>query len=134
MTVLQLFTHNNIRLQPQLGNVGVVYSAAVGLGVTVGSCTITWALISSSPICDGSKTTGLVSGAVNTLVIGFDAAMQETVGAVLSGHWNGTVDAAGERTYSQSAYSSAFGVLTLCFTMAAACAAVAWVMGKNTRS
>ena len=118
---------------PVLGGAGVVYSAAAGLGVTVGSCTITWSLISSSPICDGSRATGLVSGAVNTLVIGFDAATQQAVGAVLSAKWNGTLDAAGERTYSQEAYSSAFVVLTSCFAMSAVCAVVAWARGGAGR-
>ena len=38
----------------------LAYSSLASLGVTVGSCTIIWSVISSDALCDGTKSTGTV--------------------------------------------------------------------------
>ena len=57
------------------------WAACVALGLATASCTIVWSVISSDPLCDGSASTGVISGAVNTLCIAYDAAIQQCTGA-----------------------------------------------------
>lgn len=105
----------------------LAYACLVGLGVTVGSCTLIWAVISSDPLCQGSETTGMVSGAANTLCIAIDAAMQQLVGAILAANWDGkTVNITStdgvvqqERVYSKAAFGIAFTPLMVSFGVAA---------------
>ena len=94
------------------------YAASVALGLSVTSCTIVWSVISSDPLCDGTKATGIISGAVNTLCIGYDAIIQQVVGVVLSSMWDGKKNASHEPVYSAEAFSCAFSVLAGSFLAA----------------
>ena len=106
------------------------YAASVALGLSVTSCTIVWSVISSDPLCDGTKATGIISGAVNTLCIGYDAIIQQVVGVVLSSMWDGKKNASHEPVYSAEAFSCAFSVLAGSFLAAGVCSTVAGVRAK----
>ena len=97
----------------------LAYASLASLGVTVGSCTIIWSVISSDELCDGTKSTGIISGATNTLVIFFDAVVQQVFGAVLSANWDGGKNKEGEPVYSATAFSRGFMVLAGVFALAA---------------
>ena len=100
------------------GGDGVAYGALISLGLSVASCTIIWSIISSDALCAGTASTGIVSGAVNTLCIFYDAVVQQVTGAVLSATWNGQTNAAKEPVYDAHAFSRAFMVLAGSFVLA----------------
>lgn len=100
------------------------------LGGSVGSCTIIWHIVSSDPLCVGSTGLGRVSGAVNTVVIGIDAVVQQLVGIVLAMEWSKhrKVDPkSGVRIYSAMAYSRAFLILIGTFVVSAICICILWL-------
>jgi fucose permease len=101
------------------------WAACVALGLATASCTIVWSVISSDPLCDGSASTGVISGAVNTLCIAYDAAIQQCTGAVLAAMWAGGKDPDGEPVYGPQAFSWAFVVLASSFFLAALSSAAA---------
>ena len=82
-------------------------------------------IFSSDPLCDGSASTGVISGAVNTLCIAYDAAIQQCTGAVLAAMWAGGKDPDGEPVYGPQAFSRAFVVLASSFFLAALSSAAA---------
>ena len=98
---------------------GVVWLSMLLLGLSVGSATVVWTVISSDPLCDGLDSSGLLSGAVNTLCIFADALVQTLVGVILDANWDGhsymPADRAGDaptKRFSPSAFGKAFA---LCF-------------------
>mmetsp|Transcript_34738 Transcript_34738/g.79247 ORF Transcript_34738/g.79247 Transcript_34738/m.79247 type:complete len:455 (+) Transcript_34738:93-1457(+) len=95
-----------------------LYAGIVALGVMVGSTTIIWAIISSDSLCAGTRSTGLVSGATNTLVIAIDAIVQNVVGLILGANFHGQYDPSGARVYDAGAYAQAFSVLMAVLVMA----------------
>jgi hypothetical protein len=104
----------------------VGYTSSILLGFSVASCTVIWSLISSDKVCNGVQSTGLISGAVNTLCIAYDAFLQQMVGVVLAWNWNGKMSpVTKERVYSAEAFSYAFSILAGSFLMAAACSTLA---------
>ena len=109
-------------------NTALAFTSCVTLGLSVISCTLVWSIISSDPLCEGTKSTGIISGAVNTLCIAFDAIVQQIVGVVLAAMWQGTRNERGEPTYSASAFSFAFAVLLASFIFAGICSSVAATM------
>ena len=97
------------------------------LGLSVGSCTVVWHCASSDPLCRGARGTGLVAGALNTIIIAIDAVAQTAVGAALGAGWNGRKDPhSGDPVYSPQAYAKAFSILLATFAVATACAAGLW--------
>ena len=97
------------------------------LGLSVGSCTVVWHCASSDPLCRGARGTGLVAGALNTVIIAIDAVSQTAVGAALGADWAGKKNpATGDPVYSPAAYAKAFSILVATFVMAILCAMRLW--------
>ena len=122
-----------------------LWAAAVSaVGLSVGSCTVIWHVISTDPLCGGSAATGVVAGAVNTFVIATDAVTQSVFGIILGGGTiaggsNGTLTRgvatavaakAKERVYSARTYSTGFLLLVVEFIVAAVAAALALGLRK----
>eukprot|EP00164_Ancoracysta_twista_P011423 GFYU01017597.1.p1 GENE.GFYU01017597.1~~GFYU01017597.1.p1 ORF type:complete len:537 (-),score=73.76 GFYU01017597.1:18-1628(-) len=111
---------------------GVVYAAVVFLGLSTGSITTVWSVISSDPVCNGVMSLGLVSGALNTIVIIADAVVQQIVGVVLNSQWDGKRDDTAAPVYSAAAFSSGFALLSACFAVSCLCAALlVWMPPKG---
>ena len=95
------------------------YVSIVSLGLSVASCTIIWSIISADPFCGAqNQNLGIISGAVNTVCIFYDAVMQQFTGVVLSYMWNGQKNAEGEHVYDALAFSRSFMVLAGSFALA----------------
>ena len=101
---------------------GIIWLAMVLIGLSVGSATVVWTVISSDPLCDGLEASGLLSGAINTLCIFSDAIVQTLVGVILDANWDGhsympddgdSGDAKVKR-FTPGAFAKAFA---LCFTV-----------------
>ena len=111
----------------------VLWAASVSaVGVSVGSCTVIWHVISSDDLCNGSDATGIVAGAVNTFVITLDAVTQSIFGLLLGGGstagavGNSTgAGSGGERVYDAHTYARGFVLLFAQFIVAALAAAAA---------
>ena len=108
----------------------VVGTSVVLLGLSGGITSIAWVLISSDPLCNGLADSGLVSGFVNTIVMGVDAVVQSLVGVIMDVSWDGEYasdddgggsddDDGREREYGAGAYGGAF---LLCAVVMAAAA------------
>jgi MFS family permease len=110
---------------PPPGGDGMAYISCVALGLSVASCTIIWSIISSDPLCRGTADTGIISGAVNTLCIGYDAVIQQITGVVLTAMWDGGKNASNEPVYGADAFSRAFMVLAGSFLIAAVSSSLA---------
>lgn len=110
---------------PPPGGDMAAYAACVTLGLSVASCTIIWSIISSDPLCRGTADTGIISGAVNTLCIAYDAVIQQITGVVLTAMWNGGKNARSEPVYGAEAFSRAFMVLAGSFLLAAVSSSLA---------
>jgi hypothetical protein len=122
----------------------VLWAASVSaVGVSVGSCTVIWHVISSDALCNGSDATGIVAGAVNTFVIALDAVTQSVFGLLLGGGasagaggnstaaaWETSAGAGagGERVYDAHTYARGFALLFALFIVAALAAAAALVL------
>jgi hypothetical protein len=95
------------------------YVSIVSLGLSVASCTIIWSIISSDPLCGAhNQNTGIISGAVNTVCIFYDAVIQQLTGVVLGYMWTGQKNSADERVYDALAFSRSFMVLAGSFGLA----------------
>lgn len=95
------------------------YVSIVSLGLSVASCTIIWSIISSDPLCGAeNQNTGIISGAVNTVCIFYDAVIQQLTGVVLGYMWTGQKNSADEPVYDALAFSRAFMVLAGSFVLA----------------
>ena len=95
------------------------YVSIVSLGLSVASCTIIWSIISSDPLCGAhNQNTGIISGAVNTVCILYDAVIQQLTGVVLGYMWTGQKNSADERVYDALAFSRSFMVLAGSFGLA----------------
>ena len=67
-------------------------------------------------LCRGARGTGLVAGALNTVIIAIDAVSQTAVGAALGADWAGKKNpATGDPVYSPAAYAKAFSILVATF-------------------
>jgi MFS family permease len=103
----------------------VAYISVITLGLSVASCTVIWSIISSDKLCNGTASTGIISGAVNSLCIAFDAMIQQLTGLVLSSLWSGQKNKYDEPVYDAHTFSCAFMVLMGCFLLAVLCSLVA---------
>lgn len=119
---------------------GVVWLTMVLIGLSVGSATVVWTVISSDPLCDGLEASGLLSGAINTICIFSDALVQTLVGVILDANWDGqsympddgdSGDSKVKR-FSSGAFAKAFA---LCFTvMGLSCIFALLLRAKGRRS
>ena len=107
------------------------YVSAISLGCSVASCTIIWSIISSDQMCNGTTSTGMISGAVNTVCIFYDAVIQQCTGFVLSYMWNGQKNKKNEPIYDAPSFSAAFLVLGGSFLMASIMSSLASCRSKR---
>ena len=103
------------------------------LGVSFGSTTVTWMLISTDPMCAGAAAAGTVAGAANTICMALDAILQTCFGALLDafGSGSGEEHRGGERVYSPLAYSRALLLYLAALTAAAAAALYLWRLARR---
>jgi len=101
------------------------------LGVSFGSTTVTWMLISTDPMCAGAAAAGTVAGAANTICMALDAILQTCFGALLDAFGSGEGHRGGERVYSPLAYSRALLLYLAALTAAAAAALYLWRLARR---
>merc|ERR1712217_395283 len=99
--------------------------------MSTGGMSVAWALLSADPLCNGGAPTGRISGAVNTVIIGFDAMFTPVFGAVLDLFWDGATDPEGTRTYGQSAYCIGFLVCACVMSMSVLCVLVLYLQMRR---
>ena len=111
---------------------GIALLSMLCIGLSVGSATVVWTVISSDPMCGGLANSGLVSGAINTVCIAFDAIVQSLVGVILDANWSeGSYDddSGTDRLYSPDAYARAFALCLGMMLLSATAATILRVMG-----